>query len=288
MGTLARAVAKKVRTPPPPRRVQAPQRRETRRPRGPQRSPWLYAVAGALVAAAIAAAVVGIVVARGGGSATTKTAATNYNALPGIRKTKAPWPPEYLYLADRLAPLDLTTLGGHNGLVLHFHTHIDIFVNGKKVKVPALVGINPGAGYLTELHTHDDRGVIHIEAQKSRDFTVGQFFAEWAVYLDSHSIGGYSGMKWYLERQAADRQPRRPSSSSRTRRSRSSSASRPQRFRRASPSSRASRCRGRDSNPYAPLRGHPILSRARITSFATPARSGYSGSPRLPEPRLRA
>jgi hypothetical protein len=198
MGTLARAVAKKVRTPPPPRRVQAPQRRETRRSGGPQRSPWLYAGAGALIAAAIAAAVVGIVVARGGGSAATKKPATNYNALPGIRKTKAPWPPEYLDLADRLAPLDLTTLGGHTGLVLHFHTHIDIFVNGKKVKVPAFVGINNGAGWLTELHTHDERGVIHIEAQKSRDFTVGQFFAEWAVYLDSHSIGGYSGMTWYL------------------------------------------------------------------------------------------
>ncbi len=191
-------MAKKVRTPPPPRRVQAPQRRETRRPGTPQRPPWLYAAAGALVAAAIAAAVIGIVVARGGGSATTKATATNYNALPGIRKTKAPWPPEYRYLADRLAPLDLTTLPGHNGLVLHFHVHIDIFVNGKKVKIPAYVGINLGAGWLTELHTHDARGVIHVEAQKSRDFTVGQFFAEWAVYLDSHSIGGYSGMTWYL------------------------------------------------------------------------------------------
>ena len=197
-GTLARAVAKKVRTPPPPRRVQAPQRRETRRDGGPQRAPWLYAVAGALVAAVIGAAVVGIVVARGGGDSTTKTTGIDYNALPGIRKTQAPWPPEYRYLADRLAPLGLTTLGGHNNLTLHFHTHIDIFMNGKKVKVPALVGINPGAGYLTELHTHDDRGVIHIEAQKSGDFTVGQFFGEWAVYLDAHSIGGYPGMTWYL------------------------------------------------------------------------------------------
>jgi hypothetical protein len=191
-------MAKKVRTPPPPRRVQAPQRRETRRPGAPQRPPWLYAAAGAIAVAVVAAAVLGFVLTRDSGDAKTKTSATNYNALPGIRKTKAPWPPEYLYLADRLVPLDLTTLGGHTGLVLHFHAHIDIFVNGKKVKVPAFVGINNGAGWLTELHTHDDRGVIHVEAQKSRDFTVGQFFAEWAVYLDSHSIGGYSGMKWYL------------------------------------------------------------------------------------------
>jgi hypothetical protein len=199
VGTLARAVAKKVRTPPPPRRVQAPQRRETRRGGGSERSPWLYAVGGALVAALIAAAVVGIVVARGGDSTKTKATAANYNALPGIRKTKAPWPPEYEFLADRLVPLDLTTLGGHNGLVLHFHAHIDIFVNGKKVKIPALIGINPGAGYLTELHTHNDTGVIHIEAQKKRDFTVGQFFAEWAVFLNAHSIGGYTGMTWYLD-----------------------------------------------------------------------------------------
>ena len=192
-------MAKKVRTPPPPRRVQAPQRRETRRAAGiPQRPPWVYAAAGALVAAVIAAAVLGFVLTRDSGGAKNKATATNYNALPGIRKTKAPWPPEYLYLADRLVPLDLTTLGGHTGLVLHFHTHIDILVDGRKVTVPALVGINGGAGWLTELHTHDDRGVIHIEAQKKRDFTVGQFFAEWAVYLNAHSIGGYSGMKWYL------------------------------------------------------------------------------------------
>jgi hypothetical protein len=198
-----RAVAKKVRTPPPPRRVQAPQRREHRRPPpvgAPQRSPWLYALGGALVVAVIAAAVIGVVVTRGGGNSKGDTVAVaTYNRLPGIRKTKAPWPPEYQFLADRLAPLDLTTLSGHNGLVEHFHAHLDIFVNGKPVKVPALVGINPGAGYLTELHTHDTRGVIHIEAQKSRDFRLGQFFAEWAVFLNSNQIGAYKGLKWYVD-----------------------------------------------------------------------------------------
>jgi hypothetical protein len=194
-------VAKKVRTPPPPRKVQVPQRRDTRKPSAaPQRSPWLYAGAGALGAALIAAAVLGVVLTRGGGSAATSPkTATSYNTLPGIRKTKAPWPPEYLYLADRLSPLDLTTMGGHNGLVMHFHAHLDIFVNGKHITVPKWVGINVGAGYLTELHTHDTRGVIHIEAQKARSFTLGQFFAEWAVFLNAHSIGGYTGMKWYLD-----------------------------------------------------------------------------------------
>jgi hypothetical protein len=84
--------------------------------------------------------------------------------------------------------------------VRHDHAHIDIFVNGKRVPVPALIGINPGAGYLTELHTHDARGVIHIESQKKEDFTLGQFFAEWGVFLNSNCVGAYCGdVKWYLD-----------------------------------------------------------------------------------------
>ncbi|HVR14293.1 MAG TPA: hypothetical protein VMS41_10955, partial [Gaiellaceae bacterium] len=88
-------MAKKVRTPPPPRRVQAPQKRDPRKsPTAPQRSPWLYAGGGAIVAALIAAVIIGVVVKRdnggGSGSPTTLTTATNYNALPGVRTTKAP------------------------------------------------------------------------------------------------------------------------------------------------------------------------------------------------------
>jgi hypothetical protein len=201
VGTIAPAVAKKVRTPAPPRRVQAPQRRDTRKAPPAGRPPWLYAALGAAVAGVVAAGVIAVLLLRDdGGGGGTKTTATNYNSLPGIRKIKAPWSPEYEFLADRLLPLDLTTLAGHEGLVLHFHAHLDIFVNGKKVDVPALIGINPGAGYLTELHTHDDRGIIHIEAQKKRDFTLGQFIAEWGVFLDSRCIGAYcDGVKWYLD-----------------------------------------------------------------------------------------
>jgi hypothetical protein len=195
--TLACAVAKKVRTPPPPRRVQAPLRRETRRPGGSERPPWVYAAGGALVAAAIAAVVLGIVLTRDDGGAKVRPA-PNYNNLPGIRKTKAPWPPEYRYLADRLLPLGLQPLSAE-GTATHIHAHLDVFVNGKRVTVPAEIGINPGANYLTELHTHDTRGVIHVESPKADDeFTLGQFFGEWAVRLNANSIGGYSGLKWYV------------------------------------------------------------------------------------------
>jgi hypothetical protein len=195
-------MAKKVRTPPPPKRVQAPQRRETRRAAGiPTRPPWFYAAAGAGAVVLIAAIVLGVFLLRdsSGGSSNTTTSVAGYNTLPGIRKTKAPWPPEYEFLADRLLPLGLTTLP-QEAVATHYHSHLDIFVDGKHVTVPKYIGINLGANYLTELHTHDTRGVIHIESPKSNDhFSLGQFVAEWGVFLNSRCIGAYcDGLKWYL------------------------------------------------------------------------------------------
>ncbi len=161
----------------------------------------MYAAAGAAVVGVIAAIVIAVVVLRdnGGGGSKTRTTAVNYNILPGIRKTKAPWPPEYEFLADRLLPLGLQTLG-QEGAATHYHAHLDIFVNGKHVTVPRYIGINQGAGYLTELHTHDTRGVIHVESPKSNDhFSLGQVVAEWGVFLNARCIGAYcDGLKWYV------------------------------------------------------------------------------------------
>lgn len=194
-------MAKKVRTPSPPKRVQAPQKRDPRKAQGTARPPWLYAAAGAAAALVVAAVVVGFAVLRddGGGATETRATNTNYNSLPGIRRTKAPWLPEYEFLADRLLPLGLNPLP-EEGVATHIHSHLDIFVDGKRVTVPALIGINPGAEYLTELHTHDTRGVLHVESPEENDeFTLGQFFGEWGVFLNSRCVGSYcDDLRWYV------------------------------------------------------------------------------------------
>jgi hypothetical protein len=184
--------------------VQTPQRRDARRggPGGGQRSPWLYAAIGAGAALLVAAAVIGFAALRDDGSSgatKTRTTETDYNALPGVRKTKAPWPPEYEFFADRLLPLSLNPLP-EEGAATHIHSHLDIFVDGKRVTVPPSIGINVGANYLTELHTHDTRGVIHIESPEEDDsFTLGQFMAEWGVYLDRRCVGSYcDNLRWYV------------------------------------------------------------------------------------------
>ena len=62
--------------------------------------------------------------------------------------------------------------------VFHIHAHIDIFVNGQPIIVPASIGIEDNT-CLYWLHTHKADGIIHIESPKSRDFSLGEFLDIW-------------------------------------------------------------------------------------------------------------
>jgi hypothetical protein len=159
---------------------------------------WV-AIGGAAALVAIGLLVFFLVRGNGGTKQSATAPVSTFNALPGIRKTKAPWPPEYASLSDRLQPLGLNALGTE-GQALHIHQHLDLFVNGKPVPggIPALIGINDNS-YITELHTHATSGVIHVESPEKKSFVLGQFFAEWAVFLNSKCVGGYcNGLKWYV------------------------------------------------------------------------------------------
>jgi len=109
-------------------------------------------------------------------------------------------------------PMQLTRKAGltperHEFVFLHVHSHLDVFVNGRKVLVPGGIGIdihNPAVhkfpnpdgtiGYggieppckkpcISPLHTHSDDGILHTEAKKDQFNRLGQFFTEWGVKL---------------------------------------------------------------------------------------------------------
>jgi hypothetical protein len=74
-------------------------------------------------------------------------------------------------------------------LATHFHTHLTILYKGQPVNVPASVGIQPTCLYW--LHTHDDSGIIHVEAPKSeasRKFKLGDFFQVWGQALSGKQV----------------------------------------------------------------------------------------------------
>ena len=63
-------------------------------------------------------------------------------------------------------------------------------MNGKHETVPALIGIYDGQ-FLTQLHTHDASGIMHVESPTKRTFDLGEFFGVWGVRLTDKCIGGY-------------------------------------------------------------------------------------------------
>ena len=110
-------------------------------------------------------------------------------SLPGVITTPPPWAANGDKLQLRLRAIRLDPLT-QEGQVLHIHQHLDLFAEGRRVTVPANVGIDPSGAFLSALHTHDDTGIMHVESPTAVQFTLGQFFAVWGVRLDARCIGG--------------------------------------------------------------------------------------------------
>lgn len=97
-----------------------------------------------------------------------------------------PWPAP----ADPIAGIQAAGLTvGPMGMAEHYHAHLDVFVDGKPVTVAENIGVL-SKDEMTPLHTHDTRGVIHVETHRKGDtFTLGQLFQQWGVTLSPHQIG---------------------------------------------------------------------------------------------------
>jgi hypothetical protein len=151
---------------------------------------------------------------------TSSRAASPTTAAPAAAKPSrggVPWqrPAAALALARRAGvPVDRFEYGLPEHPGKHIHAHVDVFVNGKPAMVPGGLGIQievhgvqrgkspdgtPAYGgikvcsspCIAALHTHDDSGVVHIESQRPRKYTLGEFFTEWKVPLGAHCVGGY-------------------------------------------------------------------------------------------------
>jgi hypothetical protein len=150
----------------------------------------------------------------GGDSGNGSNSASDYKAdsAPVPPSGAAPWP------APR-DPLVLARAAGlrperREQLAFHVHAHLDVFVNGEPVAVPAGIGINtadPGVHSGTDqqgrpsyggirlcarpcispLHTHDESGILHTESPTVTPNRLGQFFIEWKVRLDRSCVGSF-------------------------------------------------------------------------------------------------
>ena len=136
----------------------------------------------------------------------------NPATLPGILTGPAPWPANTEDLLGRLSAIGLPALPAES-FTLHIHQHLDLYVNGTKQVVPALIGIitSPQVVF-SPLHTHDTSGIIHVESPTVRSFTLGEFFDVWGVRFTPTCIGGYctqgdKALRVYVDGQLATADP---------------------------------------------------------------------------------
>jgi hypothetical protein len=119
-----------------------------------------------------------------------KPVAATPGPLLGLQTGPAPWSANTADLAARLKAIGLPPLSPFEGTAVHIHQHLDLYVDGHRVPVPALIGIDPVVGF-APLHVHDTSGVIHVESPTVRTYTLGQFFAVWGVRFTPTCLGGY-------------------------------------------------------------------------------------------------
>jgi hypothetical protein len=94
-----------------------------------------------------------------------------------------------------------------SNMVRHNHVNLNVTVGGKPIIVPANIGItqtgifadpllfadhsldNYGMEGMSPMHTHDYSGVIHIESNTARGYTLGDFLNIWkGLNIDGKNV----------------------------------------------------------------------------------------------------
>jgi hypothetical protein len=151
---------------------------------------------GGLVIIGAVVAVIALASGGGGGSSSSSDSSSSgltyhkdsvpASAQLALEDTPPPWKPDYKQLQQRA---DAMGLPGFNETTFHIHSWLHIYDDGKPVQVPANIGIDQIAQFLSPLHTHDTSGIVHMEADQEYDFTLGQFMNVWGVKFSDNQIG---------------------------------------------------------------------------------------------------
>ena len=88
-------------------------------------------------------------------------------------------------------------------MVMHIHPRLYIEMDGQTYMVPQNVGIDPslwkdhsldsyGMTGMAPLHTHTNDGMIHVESNVKRDYTLGEFLDIWGIDLKGKMVNATS------------------------------------------------------------------------------------------------
>jgi hypothetical protein len=72
---------------------------------------------------------------------------------------------------------------GHQSIALHIHPKLTITVDGVSEAIPPNIGVSQSC--MSEIHTHESDGTIHIESMRAgRTMTLADFYSVWGQSLE--------------------------------------------------------------------------------------------------------
>lgn len=159
--------------------------------------PWAWLVGGSVLLAAVIIAVAVIATRSSSSAASSGQNATVVQDRLSHSKidflSQGTWAPNYTNLKGAMQALGLTA-SAESASATHYHVHIRLVIDGHSVPVPSQIGLDSANQVFSEVHTHDDTGVIHIESpQANFHAKLADAFDMWGVYLTPQCIGGYCG-----------------------------------------------------------------------------------------------
>jgi hypothetical protein len=117
---------------------------------------------------------------------------TYTDLVAGTRNSLPHWP-AWVAPVNHAPVSGVACLGTVN---YHKHSLITIYSDGVRLGLPNNVG---RSGCTYELHTHDLIGMVHMESDVAKKFTLGQFFALWNQPLAASGTAGLPGpIRFYL------------------------------------------------------------------------------------------
>jgi hypothetical protein len=183
--------------------AQAAKRTPPPRQGGPSRRLLLIGLVGVVVLAAVAGAVWQLAGGDDGGRSAVVVSRLQTTTLDAV--SRPTWDPNYQNLSEVVEALDLP---GVSENILHEHAHLTLYAGGRQVIVPANIGYDEPGQQFSPIHTHDERGVIHIEADRA-DFqaTLQHVFDVWGVMLTPERVGGYRGAQLWVNGEPVEGDP---------------------------------------------------------------------------------
>ena len=125
---------------------------------------------------------------------------TQSESSPPVERTKLqPSPSSSSSSSSSSAEFPSTEKKDEKTLMMHIHAHLNVTVDGKRITVPANIGIDPnlykdhsldeyGPPQKSPLHTHTSSGIVHVESKIIANYTLGDFLNIWGINPDGKIV----------------------------------------------------------------------------------------------------